>query len=326
MDHGHELTEEILDRLEQRIADEYAAAVRDMEGKVADYFRQFTADEERWKNAVESGDRTQADFANWRFRHEMIGKHWTDMRDTLVQDLARARETALRIAGQTMPDVYALNGNYATYQIEHDAQISMGFELYNHETAEYLLGDFRQLMPGPSDAKAAEIAANKAMQWDQNKIQSAVLQGVLQGETPEQIAQRLMSVGQMDYKAALRYARTMTTSAQNAGRYEAFHRAAEVGVDLVIEWEAVMDDRTRDAHRMMHGERTELDEPFETPDGYTIYYPGDCSGESDAPQSEIWNCRCTLLAWVRGYEGETVTHSPGMGDMTFEEWRGDEDG
>ena len=33
------------------------------------------------------------------------------------------------------------------------------------------------------------------------------------------------------------------------------------------------------------------------------------------------NCRCTLLSWVRGYEGKTVTSSPKMGDMTFEEWQ-----
>jgi hypothetical protein len=33
------------------------------------------------------------------------------------------------------------------------------------------------------------------------------------------------------------------------------------------------------------------------------------------------NCRCTLLAWVKGFEGETVKHSEDMGDMTFEEWQ-----
>ena len=321
MDRGHELTEALLDGLEERIREEYAAAARDMEEKVAGYFRQFREDEERWRAAVAEGKRTEADFQNWRLRNEMGGRRWEAMRDALAQDLGNARDIALRIAGEAQPDVYALNGNYSLYQIEHDAQIDTGLTLYNHDAAEYLLGGIRQLMPPPSEKKAAEIAANKDMQWDAQKIQSAVLQGILQGEGPEKIARRLMDVGQMGYNAAIRYARTMTTSAQNAGRYNAFHRASDLGVQLTIEWEAVMDDRTRHAHRMMHGERTELDEPFETPDGYTIYYPGDCSGVSDAPQSEIWNCRCTLLAWVKGFEGETVTHSPGMGDLSFEEWQ-----
>ena len=220
-----------------------------------------------------------------------------------------------------MPDVYALNANYGTYQIESGGKIDTGFTLYNHDTAKYLLGDQRQLMPKPSPRKAAEIAANKDMQWNKQKIQSAVLQGVLQGESPRQVADRLMQVGQMNYNSAVRYARTMTTSAHNAGRYQSYRRATDLGVDLTIEWEAVLDGRTRHAHRLMHGQQTTVDEPFETPDGYTIYYPADCTGDSDAPQEEIWNCRCTLLAWVKGFEGETVKSSPAMGDMTFEEWQ-----
>ena len=201
-----------------------------------------------------------------------------------------------------------------------EALIDAGFTLYNHDTAEYLLKDTRQLMPGPSTRKAREIAAKESMQWNKGKIQSAVTQGILQGEGPYKVAERLRGVAEMDYNASVRYARTMTTSAQNAGRYESYRRAKKLGVDLTIEWQATLDGRTRHAHRLMHGQRTTVDEPFETPDGYTIFYPADCSGESDAPQNEIWNCRCTLLAWVTGFEEETVRESPKMGDMSFEEW------
>ena len=326
MDRGHELTDEMLGGLERRIADEFAQALSDMERKCEDYFK---ADEDRrskeW-DKLQAGEITEADYRNWIFRHEMMGQRWLAMRDTLARDLEHARDIALQMTGQTMPDVYALNANYATYQIEHDAQIDMGLTLYNHDTAEYLLGDQRQLMPGPSDRKAAEIAADKALQWDYSKIQSAVLQGVLQGENPRAIAGRLMGVGHMEYNAAVRYARTMTTSAQNAGRYEAFQRAESVGVELVVEWQATLDGRTRESHRQMHGQRRGVGEPFTIveDDGTTfeILYPADCSGESDAPQSEIWNCRCTLLSWVKGFEGDTVTDSPKMGKMTFEEWQG----
>ena len=33
------------------------------------------------------------------------------------------------------------------------------------------------------------------------------------------------------------------------------------------------------------------------------------------------NCRCTLLAWVKGHEGETVKDSPAMDGKSFEEWQ-----
>lgn len=320
-DIAHEQTNKLLKELEQNIAEEYRIAVADMQQKLADYLEKTEAQRKVQEALYQAGEITKQDYQNWCFRHNMMGKRWEEMRDVLASDMHHTNEVALGMTKDRMPDVYALNGNYGTYQIEHDARIDTGFTLYNHDTAEYLLGDQRQLMPKPSARKAAEIAANKDMQWNKQKIQSAVLQGVLQGESPYKVAERLRMVGQMNYNASVRYARTMTTSAQNAGRYESYRRATKLGVDLTIEWQATLDDRTRDHHRAMHGERTTVDEPFYTPDGYTIYYPADCTGDSDAPQREIWNCRCTLLAWVKGFEGDTVKDSPKMGDKSFEEWQ-----
>ena len=325
-DRGHELTDEILNSLENRIADEYAIATRDMKRKFREYMEKFKSEDEKQKALLDAGKITKKEYSDWRYRHMMVGKRWEAMKDVLAQDLEHASDIALKIAGEKMADVYALNANFATYQIEHDAKIDTGFTLYNHDTAEYLLSDERQLMPGPSTRKAKEIAANKAMQWNKQKIQSAVLQGILQGEGPHKVAERLRQVGQMDYNASVRYARTMTTSAQNAGRYNSFRRARDLGVDLTVEWVATLDGRTRHAHRLMHGRRQEVDEPFVVVEdsGYTfeILYPAQSgSGTSDIPQRMIWNCRCTLKAMVKGYERETIRSSPKMGDMSFEEWQ-----
>lgn len=322
MDKGHDLTEKLLKSLEDRIGREYAQASREMRKKWLDYMSKFNAENEAQKKLLEAGEITQKEYSDWLYRHTMMGKRWEDMKKVLAEDLQHANETALKISRGKMPDVYALNANYATYQIEHDARINTGFTLYNHDTAEYLLQKQRKLMPGPVGKKAAQIAADKSMQWDYRRIQSSVLQGVLQGESPYQIADRLRGVAQMDFNASVRYARTMATDAQNAGRYRSYERAEEVGVNLVIEWEATLDDRTRHEHRMMHGQQREVGEPFEV-DGIEILYPAQSSGPgaSDIPQSMIWNCRCTLLAKVKGFDGNTVKYSPKMGDMTFEEWQ-----
>lgn len=321
-DLGHELTEKALTGLEKDIADEYAIAARDMQKKLEAYLEKFEAEKKVQKALLDAGKITEKEYADWCFRHTMMGNQWRDVQNVLAADLEKARSAALVTSRGRMADVYALNANYATYQIEHDFGLDTGFALYNHDAAEYLLRDQRQLMPGPSSRKAAEIAADKALQWDKRHIQSAVLQGVLQGESPFEVAKRLQGVAQMDYNASVRYARTMTTSAQNAGRYQAYRRATKVGVDLTIEWQATLDNRTRHEHRMMHGQRRDVDEPFVV-DGVEILYPGQSSGPgaSDIPQSMIWNCRCTLLAWVKGFEGGTVKDSPKMGDLTFEEWQ-----
>lgn len=319
-DEGHKLTDKLLKDLEKDIAKEYRTATREMQAKLTAYLEKTEAQRQVQEGLLKDGKITQQDYDDWVYRHTMMGNRWKEMREVLAEDMTHANEIAKGMIMKEMPDVYALNGNYGTYQVEHGGEIDTGFTLYNHEAAEYLLGDQRQLMPKPSPRKAAQIAANKDMQWNMQKIQSAVLQGVMQGESPYKVAERLQRVGQMNYNSAVRYARTMTTSAQNAGRYEAYRRATDLGVDLTIEWQATLDHRTRHDHRLMHGQRTVIDKPFHTPDGFTIYYPADCTGESTAPQREIWNCRCTLRPWVKGFEGDTIKSSPKMGDMSYDEW------
>ena len=51
-------------------------------------------------------------------------------------------------------------------------------------------------------------------------------------------------------------------------------------------------------------------------DGYELRFPGDPEG----PAYLVYNCRCTTLSWVKGFEGDTVKSSPKMGYMSFEEW------
>ena len=320
-DLGHELTERRLQALERRVAREYATASKEMRQKLKDYLEELEEKRLAKVDLLEEGVITEDEYKKWVFRHTMVGKRWEKMSDVLTKDMHNANLIAHKIIRDEMPNVYALNGNYATYQIEHDGKLDTGFTLYNHDTAEYLLEEERELMPGPSAKKEKQIAENKDMQWNKGKIQSSVLQGILQGESPYAVAARLGTVAAMNLNASIRYARTMTTNAQNAGRYQAFRRAKALGVDLTIEWQATLDNRTRHEHRMMHGQRRDVDEPFEV-SGVKILWPAQVKyGSSDIPQRLIWNCRCTLLSWVKGFEGETVKTSPKMGEMTFEEWQ-----
>jgi len=325
-DRGHELTDEYLKRLEQRMADEYSRAYEEMARKVLKYWEQFSEGEEKQRKLLEAGKITQAEYNAWRFRHIMVGQRWEAMLDVLTVDAHNTNVLARQMVAKAMPDVFMLNANYTTYQLEHDGRIDTGFTLYDHDAAMFLMED-RDLMPPPSEQLASRIAANKDLQWNKRHIQSAVLQGILQGENPYDIAKRLIGVagmagvGAMNYRAAVRYARTMVTSAQNAGRYEAFNRAERLGVELTIEWVATLDGRTRHEHRLMHGMRTKVNEPFVV-NGIRILYPAQQGpGSSDIPQRLIWNCRCTLNGWVKGFEGDTVKSSPKMGGMSFEEWQ-----
>jgi hypothetical protein len=90
-------------------------------------------------------------------------------------------------------------------------------------------------------------------------------------------------------------ARTETTRVLNTARQETTERVIEEsGIpedDVVRTWAATDDNRTRDTHAAMDGQERGLNEPFESPSGATLMFPGD----PEAPADETINCRCAVL-------------------------------
>lgn len=324
-DRGHQLTDQMLTDLEKRLHDEYEKAANEIQLKLDDYMKRFRTKDKIWQKWVDKGVKTQEEYQEWRIGQLAMGERWEKMKDRIVSDQTNANRIARQITNREMPSIFALNANYAIYQAEHDARIDTSLTLYNREAVDRILRDDPDLLLPPGKKVSQQIKTKKAVRWEKQKIQSVMMQGIMQGESIPTIAARLSEeVAMMDYKAAVRNARTMATNAQNAGRYDAYERLQNNGVDLTLEWAATLDDRTRHEHRLMHGQRRDVGEPFVV-DGIEIMYPaqtGDFMGvrESDIPQQLIWNCRCTLLAWVKGFEHDTIKESDKMGDMTFDEW------
>lgn len=324
-DPGHKRTDKELEALEKRLNEVYTQSAKEMQKKLDDYFRRFQYKDEQWRQWLYDGEVTEEEYKKWRVGQMAVGKRWEKMRDRLVSDQMHTNQIAREIVDREMPGIFELNANYAIYQVEHDAQIDTSMTLYNREAVDMILRDDPDLLLPPGKKVSKAIQEGKAERWEKQKIQSTLLQGILQGESIPKLAARLASeVNDSDHKAAVRNARTMATNAQNAGRYDAYDRLKNKGIDLTLEWAATLDNRTRHSHRMMHGQRRDVGEPFEV-DGVKIMYPaqtGTFRSVSNVPQEMIWNCRCTLLAWIKGYEHDTIKHSDKMGDMTFEEWLG----
>lgn len=91
-------------------------------------------------------------------------------------------------------------------------------------------------------------------------------------------------------------ARTEMIQSLNMSADLAFRQAIEEGTvsaKLITKtWDATGDDRTRHTHLIMDGQRVSFDEPFTTPWGARLMFPGDIS--LGAPASEIINCRCRV--------------------------------
>ncbi len=89
-------------------------------------------------------------------------------------------------------------------------------------------------------------------------------------------------------------ARTESLTAMAAGREEAFRQQIESGrlapENVEGTWSATGDDRTRHSHQAMNGQVRRFGEPFQTPSGALMRFPGDTS--LGAGPEETIGCRC----------------------------------
>ena len=320
-DTAYEETEKILSGIEKRIKAEYQQAIEEVQAKAYDYMQRFEAKDRKWREWVANGQKTKKEYEQWRAQQILVGERWQALEDTLAHDLYNVSVTAQKIAKEGMPEVYAVNFNYGTYEVEKGSGKDTGFTLYNKDAIERILRDDPDILPGPGRALSAKIAEGKAVRWNKQQIQSVMIQGIMQGESIPKLAKRLgQQVGESDYKASIRNARTMTTGVQNAGRCDAYKRGESMGIKMIREWRSVLDLRTRHEHRLLDGQKRGVDEPFEV-DGIQMMYPGDLS--SGAPGYMIYNCRCKVRAHAAGFNGNSSKYrdNSALMGMSYDEWK-----
>lgn len=321
-DAGHEATDAIIKSIEHRINREYAQAQKEVKDKLDDYLRRFRVKDNLKRRALAAGLISQEDYQKWLYGQIMVEGRWRDMQGTLSQDYVNYAQIARSVAFGYMPEVYALNINYGTYQVEHDALVDTSYVLYDRHAVEQLLMDDKgHFIPAPGKKLTEQINSGLVKRWNTQNVQSVMLQSIMQGESIPAIATRLaLSVGEQNRKVSIRNARTMTTGVQNSARLAAYDRALRMGIKLKKQWIATLDRRTRHWHRALDGVSVDNDKPFVNSYG-EIMYPGD----PDADPSNIFNCRCTTIASIEGFESDAsdlltrnVDH---LGDMTYEEWK-----
>lgn len=318
-DPAHVATDKEIEKIEKQIAKEYRQAHKEVSEKLKDYLSRFEKKDAKWQEWVKDGSKTEKEYIEWRKGQILVGERWKEMRDTLAQDYANASKIALSICKEHAPDVYALNHNYATFEVEKGSLLDTSYTLYSRESVERMYRDNPKLYHNYGKAVAKEIKAGKQKAWDRKRIQSVLMQGLLQGESIPKLTKRLELVTKGDHNAAIRNARTMMTGVQNAGRTDAYDRANKMGIPVKKQWLATVDGRTRHWHRQLDGVAVDNDEPFENEFG-KIMFPGD----PEADGANVYNCRCTLLAAIKGFELDVrdpnVRPMPKLGDMTYEEW------
>lgn len=337
LDPAHRDADKELAKMSLEVKTIYERAADEMQQKLDKYLEKFNELVEKKKKQLAEGKITQAEFDDWyqeKLRSRILHtKTWEEMRDTLAEDASRCNDIARSTIYGHMPEVYSNNFNFATYQIERDTQLDTAFTLYDRDTVERLMRSGQTLMPPPSytehwketsiDITRSMTAKKKDIQWNSRAIQSELVQGILQGESVPNLAKRIRHVQLMNNKASIRYARTMTTAAENAGRMEANQRARDMGIKFKEYWRATLDFKTRLTHRVLDGE-AKNEKTGMWSNG--CRYPGD---PECADESEVWNCRCTTICRIDGFDNDPyalgLRNLDALEGMSYEEWKSGKD-
>ena len=307
MDKAHEWTEEQISELTQKFKTVYAEAQRISTDRLGEYLNQFDKLDTEMRKKVAKGEVAQKEYYAWRKKKMLFQQRYSSTLKDMATAYNNADVLAMRYLNNSLPMILGANFDFGATQIFN---MKWSFKLYDQKTIGRLIAAKPDLLP------IIDIDKSKNLDWYQKKLNSAITQGILHGDSIPKIAKQLEKVTESGKAAAIRNTRTAITSAECAGRDESYRMAQADGVDLVREWRATLDGRTRHSHAAIDGEQREVGEAFSN----GCMHPGDPNG---AP-AEVYNCRCTIVGRVKGYEKYHQRGKYGngkLGDETYEEWK-----
>lgn len=125
-------------------------------------------------------------------------------------------------------------------------------------------------------------------------FKSQMSRGIANNSTYSKIAKQLAMESEANYKQAMRIVRTEGGRVKSEAKLNSMKKAKDEGADIVKQWDATFDSKTRAEHRFLDGQIKEIDEPFVDSQGR----------EAQAPHkfgiaSMDVNCRCIVVERAR---------------------------
>lgn len=211
---------------------------------------------------------------------------------------------------ETFGNNYAIIG----YANESALNMSLGFGALNKDAIEAAILNKYDRIKWPDRLKANIDNLN-------NKVRSAVTEGLIQGHGYSKTANMVKDKIERDAFNTNRILRTESHRAQNEGRKYGYDQIKEEvessGIIMVRAWMATLDGRTRDSHQAMDGQYEDENGKFHFPEG----------GEADAPgmsgiAAEDINCRCSTYTQVEDIPpGKRMDQEEGLIEYkNYREW------
>jgi len=294
-DYMSEQMDKELERLERDITALYSNVSKEVMIEFTKFTDTFKEENEKYRAMVEAGDMSKEEYTLWLQRKTVQSDMYKATIDSMADTLMRADQVAMAMVNGALPNVVAQSFNFVQslgFAAADKAGLSVGtFQIYNTETVKALLDGKDVLKP--------KVDIPEDLRWNKDKLNKAINQSIIKGESMDDAAKRLQQVANMDNNAAIRNARTAITSAENLGRSESADKLKEMGIPEKEVWSCIYDSRTRDSHLILDGTVRDENGYFgadflETP----LRYPADPLGDPE----EIYNCRCRMDIQLKGID------------------------
>lgn len=232
---------------------------------------------------------------------DVLMKDWDkldDMQKSVLQSQIYQRKYQLLLKGQIDSFLTEMNKSQhdtvegylkACYE---DGYIGSMYDLYSQKVPIISPINQKQAVKAVTlNSKVSKKLYGSYVTELKKRIQSEISRGVSTGLSYGEMARNLNMQANIGFNKAMRIARTEGHGVQVQATNDAQHAAKKAGADIVKQWDAALDARTRDSHRILDGEIRELDEKFSN----GMMFPSDPAGGA----AEVINCRCALLQRAR---------------------------
>lgn len=212
-------------------------------------------------------------------------KYQEMLRNQLTEVLEDMQDVQYTKVSDYLYECYENNYVYAMYDI-HKQGVPVVVPIDQTQVVEAVKTDSKL-------SKSLYATMGKSITELKEQITRELSRGIASGMMHADIARNLKRRAGVAMRYTYRIIRTEGHRIQCKAAEDAQRAAKAKGADVVKQWDATLDGRTRRDHRKLDGQIRELDEPFEV-GGHKAMRPGGFG----RPEQDI-NCRCALLQRAR---------------------------
>ena len=226
-DAGRNIVDEQLQNLEARLSSMYGKAAKEMESDLNAFMQKFKAEDKAQKALVAKGELTQEEYENWKERKIFRSSAMQAKIKDLTARAVNADKQAMAMVNNQLPQIYATAYNFGGFRGETMANAAgfdyTQFTIINQDAVKNLSAKDPDLIPWKPKPDIKEDE-----KWNRKHLQEAIRQGIVKGDSMDEVAKRLLPVVNMDQNAAIRTARTAVNGIENKGRKDAEKSIAAV--------------------------------------------------------------------------------------------------